>query len=143
MFKDLTEKELARVDKLVEEHDFSIAEAVDIVKADREIDQGKRVEFDLSPEEERAAKKYANSTEKKKTVRKRAEDAVKRNFIAEIAQFLGENYNNLSNLEIVNPERVVSFEFDGEKYEIILQKKRKPKIQGHFCPQKGKIWGVL
>jgi len=128
MFKDLTEKELARVDKLVEEHDFSIAEAVDIVKADREIDKGKRVEFDLSPEEEKAAKKYANSTEKKKTVRKRAEDAVKRNFIAEIAQFLGENYNTLSNLEIVNPERVVSFEFDGEKYEIILQKKRKPKI---------------
>lgn len=128
MFKDLTEKELARVDKLVEEHDFSIAEAVDIVKADREIDKGKRVDFDLSPEEEKAAKKYANSTEKKKTVRKRAEDAVKRNFIAEIAQFLGENYNTLSNLEVVNPERVVSFEFDGEKYEIILQKKRKPKI---------------
>lgn len=128
MFKDLTEKELARVDKLVEEHDFSIAEAVSIVKADREIDKGKRVEFDLSPEEEKAAKKYANSTEKKKTVRKRAEDAVKRNFIAEIAQFLGENWSNLSNLEIVNPERVVSFEFDGEKYEIILQKKRKPKI---------------
>lgn len=128
MFKDLTEKELARVDKLVEEHDFSIAEAVDIVKADREIDKGKRVEFDLSPEEEKAAKKYANSTEKKKTVRKRAEDAVKRGFIAEIARFLGENYNTLSNLEVVNPERVVSFEFDGEKYEIILQKKRKPKI---------------
>ena len=128
MFKDLTEKELARVDKLVEEHDFSIAEAVDIVKADREIDKGKRVDFDLSPEEEKAAKKYANSTEKKKTVRKRAEDAVKRSFIAEIAQFLGENYNTLSNLEVVNPERVVSFEFDGEKYEIILQKKRKPKI---------------
>lgn len=128
MLKGLTDKELAKVDELVETLDCSIAEAVDILKADREINQGKRVEFDLSPEEEKAAKKYANSTEKKKTVRKRAEDAVKRNFITEIATFLGENWSNLSNLEVVNPERVVSFEFDGEKYEIILQKKRKPKI---------------
>ena len=128
LLKGLSEKELARVDDLVENHDFSIADAVDIVKADREIDQGKRVEFDLSPEEEKAAKKYANSTEKKKTARTRAEDAVKRNFIAEIAQFLGENWENISNLEVVNPERVISFEFDNEKYEILLQKKRKPKV---------------
>ena len=129
MLEGLTEKELERVDELVETLDCSIAEAVDIIKADRDINQGKRVEFDLSKEEEKKAKKYANSTEKtKKAPPKRAEDAVKRSFIAEIAQFLGENWNTLSNLAITNPERIISFEFDDEKYEIILQKKRKPKV---------------
>lgn len=129
MLEGLTEKELERVDELVETLDCSIAEAVDIIKADRDINQGKRVEFDLSKEEEKKAKKYANSTEKtKKAPPKRAEDAVKRSFITEIAQFLGENWNTLSNLAITNPERIISFEFDDEKYEIILQKKRKPKV---------------
>ena len=129
MLKGLTKAELDRVDELVESLDISIAEAVDIIKADKEINQGKRVEFDLSAEEEKAAKKYANSTEKtKKAPPKRAEDAVKRGFIAEIAQFLVENYKTAENIEVVNPERIISFEFDNEKYEIILQKKRKPKV---------------
>lgn len=129
MLKGLTKAELDKVDELVESLDISIAEAVDIIKADKEINQGKRVEFDLSAEEEKAAKKYANSTEKtKKAPPKRAEDAVKRGFIAEIAQFLVENYKTAENIEVVNPERIISFEFDNEKYEIILQKKRKPKV---------------
>ena len=129
MLKGLTKAELDRVDELVESLDISIAEAVDIIKADKEINQGKRVEFDLSAEEEKKAKKYANSTEKtKKAPPKRAEDAVKRGFIAEIAQFLVENYKTAENIEVVNPERIISFEFDNEKYEIILQKKRKPKV---------------
>ena len=129
MLKGLTKAELDKVDELVESLDISIAEAVDIIKADKDINQGKRVEFDLSAEEEKAAKKYANSTEKtKKAPPKRAEDAVKRGFIAEIAQFLVENYKTAENIEVVNPERIISFEFDNEKYEIILQKKRKPKV---------------
>ena len=113
----------------MESLDISIAEAVDIIKADKEINQGKRVEFDLSPEEEKAAKKYANSTEKtQKKPKTRKEDAVKRAFIAETAQFIIENWKNAENVEVSNPERIISFEFDGEKYEFILQKKRKPKV---------------
>lgn len=129
MLKGLTKAELDKVDELVESLDISIAEAVDIIKADKEINQGKRVEFDLSAEDEKKAKKYANSTEKtKKAPPKRAEDAVKRSFISEIAQFLVENYKTAENIAVVNPERIISFEFDDEKYEIILQKKRKPKV---------------
>lgn len=129
MLKGLTQAELDKVDELVETLDCSIAEAVDIIKADKEINQGKRVEFDLSPEEEKAAKKYANSTEKtQKKPKTRKEDAVKRAFIAETAQFIIENWKNAENVEVSNPERIISFEFDGEKYEFILQKKRKPKV---------------
>lgn len=121
----LTEKEWEQVDNIVDKVGCSIEEAIDIMRADQDINQGKRVAFDLSPEDEKAAKRFINSTEKKKTVRNRAEDAVKRSFIAEIATFLGEKVDNL---EITNPERVISFTFGDEKYEIILQKKRKPKI---------------
>ena len=46
MLKGLTKAELDKVDELVESLDISIAEAVDIIKADKEINQGKRVEFD-------------------------------------------------------------------------------------------------
>ena len=130
MLKGLSAKELARVDDLVDNHDYSIADAVELVKSDREIDQGKRMDFDLSVEDEKMAKKYANSTEKTaKKPKTRKEDAVKRAFIAETAQFLNENWaNTIENVEILNPERIISFEFDGEKYEFLLQKKRKERI---------------
>ena len=129
MLKGLSKAELDKVDELVESLDISIAEAVDIIKADKEINQGKRVEFDLPPEEEKAAKKYANSNEKTlKKPKTRKEDAVKRAFIAETAQFIIENWKTAKNVEVSNPERIISFEFDDEMYEFILQKKRKPKV---------------
>lgn len=122
----LTEKEWAKVDDIVDKCGCSIEEAIQMLQDDKAIDQGKRMDFDLSPEDEKAAKRFVNSTEKtQKKPRTRAENPTKRGFIAEIAEILAEKVDNL---EVTNPERVISFAFGDEKYEIILQQKRKPKI---------------
>lgn len=123
----LTEKEWAKVDDIVDRCHCSIEEAIQVLQDDKAIDQGKRMYFDCSLEEEKALKKaYVNCTEKTlKKPRTRAENPTKRGFIAEIAEILAEKVDNL---EVTNPERVISFAFGDEKYEIILQQKRKPKI---------------
>ena len=121
----LSDKEWAKVDDIVEKTGCSIQDAIDMIQADKDIDSGKRVAFDLSPEDEKAAKKYANSTEKKKTVRQRAENPTKRAIIAEMFAVLEDIADNVA---VTNPERMISFEIGDNKYEIMLTQKRKPKV---------------
>lgn len=110
------------------------AEAKDILKTDKEIDQGKRVYFDLSPEKEKEAKRFANSTEKKKPAnyqfkkRERKENTTKAEIIAQIATFLMENEElSLENVEIINKERQIIFKCGEESFDLTLIQKRKPK----------------
>ena len=89
--------------------DCSPEEAEDVMKWDKVIDQGGRTPYDLSPEAEKEAKKYANSREKKKPTtydfkkRERKPNPTKGAIIAELAQFLAENSENAcENVEITN-----------------------------------------
>ena len=125
-----TQKEkLMRVLKISEE------EAIDIIKADKAIDAGNRVEFDLDPEKEKMAKKFANTKEHKKPInlekggkRPKKENATKAGIIAEIAQFLMENAGfSAENVEITNKERQIAFKIGENAYELTLVQKRKPK----------------
>ena len=47
--RELTEKEWAKVDNLVDKLECSIDEAIDILDADKAIDRNQKVDFDLSP----------------------------------------------------------------------------------------------
>lgn len=112
----------------------SAEEAEEIMKCDKAIDKGERVSFDLDPEAEKQAKKYANSTERKKPVnydfskRERKPNPTKGAIIAEIAQFLIENSENAcENVEITNKERQIAFKIGENDYELTLVQKRKPK----------------
>ena len=125
-----TQKEkLMRVLKISEE------EAIDIIKADKAIDAGKRTEFDLDPEKEKMAKKFANAKEHKKSInlekggkRPKKENATKAGIIAEITQFLMENASfSAENVEITNKERQIAFKIGENAYELTLVQKRKPK----------------
>lgn len=108
-------------------------EAEDVMKWDKVIDQGGRTPYDLSPEAEKEAKKYANSREKKPTVydfkkRERKPNPTKGAIIAELAQFLVENSENAcENVEITNKERQIAFKIGENDYELTLVQKRKPK----------------
>jgi hypothetical protein len=80
-------------------------EAIEIIQADKAIDRGERMDFDLDKETEKEAKKYANVREKtvrtpKKTpVRK--ENATKSQIIADIFAFLTEKgYEKMCNVLI-------------------------------------------
>lgn len=107
----------------------SQAEAEAILAEDKKIDRGERVEFDLDPQAEKLAKKYANTgtrtTKEGQTARKPKENPTKEGVIAQIANFLTENgYNSV---EIPNKTRQITFKIGDDAYEITLIAKRKPK----------------
>lgn len=110
---------------------FSITreEALEIIECDKAIDRGEKVYFDLSAEEEKEAKKWANVGEKtKKTERKapvRKENATKSAIITEISAFLTEKGYEM--VEITNKERQIAFKIGENDYELTLVQKRKPK----------------
>ena len=117
---------------------FSPEEIEDIIKSDEAIDKDEKVYFDLDPEKEKEAKKFAKAgTRKAPTVykldnadgkRSRKENPTKAGIIAEIAKFLVENSENAcENVEITNKERQIAFKIGENAYELTLVQKRKPK----------------
>ena len=129
-----TKKQIEAMEKL----GFSAEEIADIIKSDEAIDKGEKVYFDLDPEKEKEAKKFAKAgTRKAPTVykldnaegkRSRKENPTKAGIIAEIAKFLAENSENAcENVEITNKERQITFSISGNRYELTLVQKRNPK----------------
>ena len=117
---------------------FSPEEIEDIIKSDEAIDKDEKVYFDLDPEKEKEAKKFAKAgTRKAPTVykldnadgkRSRKENPTKAGIIAEIAKFLVENRENAcENVEITNKEHQIAFKIGENAYELTLVQKRKPK----------------
>jgi hypothetical protein len=113
-------------------------EALAIYEADKAIDRGERMEFDLPPELEKEAKKMANVTERKRKAptvynfdtsnKKRKENPTKSGIISEIAKFLQEQSENaVEAVNITNPERQIAFTIGENSYELTLVQKRKPK----------------
>ena len=127
-----TKKQIEAMQKL----GFSEEEIKDIIATDEAIDKGERVYFDLSPEKEKAAKKYAKAgTRKAPTVynldargKARKENPTKASIIQELAKFLTETSENACEMvEITNKERQISFKCGENAYELTLVQKRKPK----------------
>lgn len=109
-------------------------EAESVWEADRAIDKGERVDFDLPPEKEKEAKKFMNAgtrktpTNYKFSQRTRKENPTKASIIAELATFLRETSENAcENVEITNKERMIAFKIGENSYELTLTQKRKPK----------------
>lgn len=122
----------AQVAKLMKTLGCTREEAIDIIQADSDIDHGKRVSFDLSPEDEKRAKKYANcDTHKrvKKTV-ERKPDEEKEAIVAEIAEFFNKKSGfSTENVEIINKNRQIRFSIGENWYEITLVKKNLNKFK--------------
>ena len=128
-----TEKQLNAMRKL----GMTEEEIADVVASDAAIDRGEKMDFDLTAEQMKEAKKYTKSTTRAPTVykidnkdgkRSRKENATKAAIIAEIAKFLGENAEfSAENVEILNKERQISFKSGADTFEITLVQKRRPK----------------
>ena len=110
------------------------AEAEEILAFDKSIDRGERTPYDLDPEKEKEAKKMANVKNHRTTgvydlrPRQRKENATKKGIIDDLFAFLTENSEiAYENVVILNKERQISFDLGGEKYELTLVQKRKPK----------------
>ena len=109
-------------------------EAEQVYQYDRAVDHDEKTEYDLPADKLRAAQKFAHAgtrkapTAYKFTKRERKPNATKGGIIAELATFLTENSAfSVENLEITNKERQIAFEIGGEKFELTLVQKRKPK----------------
>lgn len=106
------------------------AEAIEIAKADKEIDRGAKMSFDLSAEAEKEAKKYAKTgtraTNGEKIERKRKENPTKEGIIQLLATFLQEN-GNFSAVNITNASRMIAFSCENDDFELTLVQKRKKK----------------
>lgn len=124
------EKEL---DLLVEKLGISLAEAKDIKEKDKIIDRGGRTEFDLSKEQEKMAKKFANTgTRKTPTVYKfdqkqKKANPTKEGIITILAESLKSCGLTIENLEIPNKGKLITFTLDGNNFEIDLKQKRAKK----------------
>jgi hypothetical protein len=104
---------------------YSDAEIADMLACDKAIDQGKKMPWDLSDEDHKKAIKQANAGEKKETSkkpRKAKENPGKQMIISEISQVLERISDSV---EVVNPEREISFQIDGVCYKITLSVPRK------------------
>lgn len=129
----MSKSENDRIDAIVDLLGCSMNEAMQILKDDKSIDRGERMNFDLTPEQEKQAKKYANVREHKRKTpaayqwkkSDKPADITKENVIEQISQFLIEK--GYENVEILNKSKLISFKIDDELYEFNLIRKRKPK----------------
>jgi hypothetical protein len=120
---------MEQIDRIMKNLRCSREAAEAILAEDKKIDRGERVAFDLSPEEEKRAKKFVNTgtrtAKEGKTARKPVENPTKEGIITAIANFMTENGYNM--VEITNKTRQISFKVGEDAYEITLIAKRKPK----------------
>ena len=130
----MTEIEEKRVNELMTALDCSEAEAIDIIETDKIIDKGGRTQYDLSPEDEKAALKMSAVNERKaknpdnKRGKVRAENPTKAGIINEIAEILTDSSNfSYENVKITNKERQIAFSIGENDFELTLVQKRKKK----------------
>ena len=119
-------------EKLMRILDLTEEQAEQVIADDKAIDRGEKMDFDLTTEQQKVAKKMTNTVAKKAPTvykfdkRKNVkENTVKGNLIAELAEFLKEKGWN--DVEIINTERQIAFKNEENSFEITLIQKRKGK----------------
>ena len=131
----------AQITKMMNALKCSREEAIEVIRDDEEVDKmtsTKQLTSDLTAEQKKASKEATITTGDKRkraykfTKRERKPDEVKREIIDTIAHNLdraccGEDLTSPSNIQIVKPEKEITFELFGEEYSVTLTKHRKPK----------------
>ena len=102
------------------------AEAKEVLEADRKIDKGEKMSFDLTKEQEKATRAMRQADRKpfvpKLDKRERKPNEAKR----EIIQVLDEALCDLvDDVTVTNPERQIDFVYNDVKYRIVLSAPRK------------------
>ena len=132
----MTAKDKENIDRIIKGLKCSEEEAIEIYKADCEIDKGKPMPFDLPKEKQKIVKQYTttgtrerkNPTVYKFTTRERKANPTKGGIIAELAEYLEKNCGFATeNVEITNKERQIAFKIGENDFELTLVQKRKAK----------------
>lgn len=110
--------------------DLSESEKQELLKYDKMVEAGEKTEFDLTPEQEKVARMYTRTGERKTvykfTPRKRKPNATKGALIQELTDFLERiSQFEVQEVTILNKERQIGFKIGNESYELTLVQKRK------------------
>ena len=121
-----------RITMLMKKLDISREEALELEGYDAEVNKGHKTQYDLTPEQEKVAKKMTHVTEyaKSGTVRReRKPNELKEAIVAELADFLAEDAQGQAyeSVEITNKSRMIAFSVNGKHFELTLIEKREPK----------------
>lgn len=105
---------------------LSDTEVNEVLEADRKIDQGEKL-FELTPDQKKAEKKARQAdrtpTIYKFTPRERKKDAEKY-FLLSCVQMGLEQFAKVNNIQVVNNEREIVFNYENKKYKIVLSAPR-------------------
>ena len=118
-----------QIQKMMKNLGLTEQEARELLADDAKIDKGQKMAFDLTPEQEKNAKKARATGTKKPTAykfenRKRKENTEKRDILKAIFELAEDCWDNA---ELVNPERQVDFHLNGNNYSITMTCHRPPK----------------
>lgn len=118
-----------QIQKMMKNLGLTEQEARELLADDAKIDKGQKMAFDLTPEQEKNAKKARATGTKKPTAykfenRKRKENTEKRDILKAIFELAEDCWDNAV---LVNPERQVDFHLNGSHYSITLTCHRPPK----------------
>ena len=108
---------------------MSEAEAREVLAADKAIDRGEKMPFDLPKDKEKATRKYRQADRAKPFIpdlkpRERKPNEDKRQIMSVIEEMLVYDLH-AENLLIANTERQVDFTYNGTRYRIVLSAPRK------------------
>ena len=122
---------MSQVENLMKALGVSKEEALQIIADDNDIDQGKPKEFDLTKEQEKNAKHYRQTHQKKKSgkpvKRERKSNVYKADLIAYLAECL-QDYNDADFVQIANKEREIVFKnSQNVEFSVILVQHRAKK----------------
>lgn len=118
-----------QIQKMMKNLGLTEQEARELLADDAKVDKGQKMAFDLTPEQEKNAKKARATGTKKPTAykfenRKRKENPEKRDILKALFELAEDCWDNA---ELVNPERQVDFHLNGNHYSITLTCHRPPK----------------
>ncbi len=125
----------AQITKMMKSLGVSREEAIQCLKDDEAIDKGEKL-FELTPEQKKASKEATITTGDKRkraytfTKRERKPDLVKREIIETLAQNVDRAFfddQRITDIQIIKPEKEISFHLGEDVYSITLTKHRKPK----------------
>ena len=118
-----------QIQKMMKNLGLTEQEARELLADDAKVDKGQKMVFDLTPEQEKNAKKARAIGTKKPTAykfenRKRKENTEKRDILKALFELAEDCWDNAV---LVNPERQVDFHLNGNHYSITLTCHRPPK----------------
>lgn len=128
--------EIELIEKYQKQLGCTADEARELIEYDREVDHSNGgLEYDLTAEKNKVAQSFTKTgtrtmkeTGLRLTKRERKPNELKGSIITAFATFLSQTDEfSAENVTVVNKERVIAFESGGEKFEITLTQKRKPK----------------